>query len=109
MDNESLTFGGLVMGSRSFDARQDLIFGGKHHGGALVKTDESERRIVGFCGKVLTNKISPPLFLRSIFIPTHHFLCFCLFFLSVPTDLVRKCCGRRLGGQYGQFIAKSPL
>jgi hypothetical protein len=27
----------------------------------------------------------------------HHFLCFCLFFLSVPTDLVGKCCGRKWG------------
>jgi hypothetical protein len=44
-----------------------------------------------------------------IFILTHHFLCFCLFFLSVPGDLVGKRCGRRLGGQFGQFIAKSPL
>jgi hypothetical protein len=99
MDNESLTFSGLVMGGRSLHGRQDHIFGGKHHGGALVKTDESKRRIVGFGGKVLTNKKSPPLFLRSIFILTHHFLCFCLFFLFVPTDVVGKCCGRRLGGQ----------
>ncbi len=46
----------------------------------------------------LTDEKSPPLFLRSIFIPTHHFLCFCLFFLSVPTDWVGKRCGRKLGG-----------
>jgi hypothetical protein len=36
MDIGSLTFGGLVMGGRSFVRRQDQIFGGKHHGGALV-------------------------------------------------------------------------
>ncbi len=69
----------------------------------------SKRRIVCFGGKVLTDEKSPPLFLRSIFIPTHHFLSFYLFFLSVPVDLVGKRCGRRLGGQFGQFIAKSPL
>jgi hypothetical protein len=72
------------------------------------KTDKSKRRIVGFCRKVLTDEKLPPLFFRSIFIPTHHFLCFCLFFLSVLADTVGKRCGRRLGGQFGQFIAKSP-
>jgi hypothetical protein len=73
------------------------------------KTDKSKRRIVCFGRKVLMDKKMPPLFFRPIFIPTHHFLCFCFFFLSVPADLVRKCCGRRLRGQVGQFIAKSPL
>ncbi len=75
----------------------------------LIKTYKSKRRIVCFGGKVLIDKKMPPPFLRSIFILTHHFLYFCLFFLSVQVDLVRKCCGRRLGGQFGQFIAKSPL
>ncbi len=51
----------------------------------------------------------PLLFFRSIFILTNHFLCFCLFFLSVPTDWVGKRCGRKLGGQFGHFFAKSPL
>jgi hypothetical protein len=36
MDIGSLTFGGLVMGGRSLVGRQDRIFGGEHHGGALV-------------------------------------------------------------------------
>ena len=36
MDIRSLTFGGLVIGGWSLIGRQDLIFGGKHHGGALV-------------------------------------------------------------------------
>ncbi len=36
MDIRSLTFGGLVMGGQSLVGRQDWIFGGKHHGGALV-------------------------------------------------------------------------
>ncbi len=78
-------------------------------GDIRYKTDTSKRRIVGFGGKMLTDEKSPPLFFRSIFIPTHHFLCFCLFFFSVPADSFGKCCGRRLGGQFGQFIAKSPL
>jgi hypothetical protein len=63
------------------------------------KTDKSKRKGVCFGGKVLTDKKLPPLLFRSIFISTHHFLCFCLFFLSVPADLVGKQCGRRLGGQ----------
>jgi hypothetical protein len=66
--------------------------------GITNKTDKSKRRIVGFGRKVLTDKKLPPLFLRSIFIPTHHFLCFCLYFLSVPADLVGKHRGRRLRG-----------
>jgi hypothetical protein len=49
------------------------------------------------------------IFLSSIFTPTHHFLYFCLFFLSVPAEWVQKCCGGKLGGQFGQFIAKSLL
>jgi hypothetical protein len=36
MDIRSLTFGGLVIGGRSLVGRQDRIFGGNHHGGALV-------------------------------------------------------------------------
>jgi hypothetical protein len=36
MDNESLTMEGLVMGRQSLGDRQDSIFGGKRHGGALV-------------------------------------------------------------------------
>jgi hypothetical protein len=36
MDIRSLTFGSLVMGGQSLGGRQDQIFGGKHHGGALV-------------------------------------------------------------------------
>jgi hypothetical protein len=73
------------------------------------KTDKSKRMIVGFGGKVLMDEKSPPLCFMSIFIQAHLFLCFCLFFLSVPVDLVGKCCERRLGGRFGQFIAKSPL
>jgi hypothetical protein len=75
----------------------------------LFKTDKYKRYLFSFGGKMLTDKKSPPLFFRSIINPTHHFLCFCLFFLAVPTDWVGKYCGRKLGGQLGKFIAKSPL
>jgi hypothetical protein len=78
-------------------------------GGAGDKNDRSKRGHFSFGGKVLTDKKSPPIFLRSMFIPTHYFLCFFLFFLSVPTGWVRKRCERKLGGQFGQFITKSPL
>jgi hypothetical protein len=40
------------------------------------KTDKSKRRHFSFGGKVLMDDKSPPPFLRLIFIPTHHFLCF---------------------------------
>jgi hypothetical protein len=45
-------------------------------------------------------------FFRSIFISTHHFLSFYLFFLSVPANLVRKQCGRRLRGQLVNSLPK---
>jgi hypothetical protein len=57
---------------------------------AIDKTDKSKRKGVCFGGKVLTDKKSPPLFLGQFLILTHHFFCFCLFFLSVPADLVGK-------------------
>ncbi len=66
----------------------------------IDKTDKSKRYLFSFGGKQLTDKKLPPLFFRSILNPTHHLLCFCLFFLSVPTDWIRKCCGRKLGGQF---------
>ncbi len=45
-------------------------------------------------------------FLRSIFIPTHHVLCFDLVFLSVTADLV----GKRFGGEVGlvNFVNSLP-
>jgi hypothetical protein len=46
--------------------------------GGLVKTDKSKRYLFSFGGKLLTDEKLPPLFSRSIFNPTHHFLCFCL-------------------------------
>jgi hypothetical protein len=46
----------------------------------VYKTDESKRGHFSFGGEVLTDKKSPPLFFRSIFIPTHHFLCFVFSF-----------------------------
>jgi hypothetical protein len=61
------------------------------------KTDKSKRRIVGFGGKVVTDKKSGRFFFRSIFNPTHHSLSFCLSFLAVRTDLVGKRCGGKLG------------
>ncbi len=72
------------------------------------KTDKSKRKEVCFGGRVLTDEKLPPLFLGQFsFQPIIFF--FCLFFLSVPAVLFGKCCGWRLGGQFGQFIAKSPL
>jgi hypothetical protein len=67
------------------------------------KTDKSKRRIVSFCGKVLTDKKLPPLFFRSIFILTHHFLCFCLFFLSVPVVWLENA----VGGDWGVNLVNS--
>jgi hypothetical protein len=49
------------------------------------------------------------IFLKSIFNPTHHSLHFRVLFLAVGTDLAGKCRGRKLGGQFSQYIAKSPL
>jgi hypothetical protein len=43
------------------------------------------------------NKNLHQLLFRSIFILTHHFLCFRLVFLSVIADLVGKFCGGKLG------------
>jgi hypothetical protein len=45
-----------------------------------VKTDKSKRYLFSFGGKLLTDEKSPPLFFRSIFNPTHHFLCFVFSF-----------------------------
>jgi hypothetical protein len=73
------------------------------------KTDRPKRAHFSFGEKLLTDKKLPQFFQRSIFNPTHHSLSFCVLFLAVGTDLVGKCCGRKLGGQFGQFIAKSPL
>jgi hypothetical protein len=56
----------------------------------IDKTDKSKRCLFSFGGKLLTDKKLPSLFIRFIFNPTHHFLCFCLFFLSVPTDWLEK-------------------
>jgi hypothetical protein len=57
----------------------------------------------------MTDEKSPQFFLRSIFNPTHHSLPFRVFLLAVGMNLVGQRCGRKLGGQFGQFIAKSPL
>ncbi len=73
------------------------------------KTNRPKRSHFSFGGKMLTDKKLPQLFYRSIFNPTHHSLPFHVLFLAVGTDLVGKRCGRKLGGQFGQFIAKSPL
>jgi hypothetical protein len=62
------------------------------------KTDRIKRAHFSFGGKLLTDEKSAQIYLRSIFNPTHQFLCFCLFFLSVRMDWVGKCCGRKLGG-----------
>jgi hypothetical protein len=64
------------------------------------KTDKSKTSYLLFDGKVLTDEPSPQDFSRSIFIPTHHFLCFCLFFLSVGMDLV----GKHGGGKFGLSV-----
>ncbi len=70
----------------------------------FFKTDKSKTHLFSFGGKLLTDVKSPPLFFRSIFNPTHHFLCFSLFFLFVPTDWV----GKRCGGSPGlSVIAKN--
>ncbi len=74
-----------------------------------VKTDKSKTYLFSFGGKLLTDKNCLNFFRSIFFNPTHHFLCFCLFFLSVPMDWVGKRCGRKLGGQFGQFITKSQL
>jgi hypothetical protein len=73
------------------------------------KTDRAKRAHFSFGRKLLTDEKSPQLFLRSMSNPTHHSLPFCVLFLAVGMDLVGKRCGRKLGGQFGQFIAKSPL
>jgi hypothetical protein len=61
------------------------------------KTDKSKRYLFSFGGKLLTDKKSPPLFLRSIFNPSHHSLPFLVLFLAVGMDLVGKRCGGILG------------
>jgi hypothetical protein len=73
------------------------------------KTDGAKRAHFSVGRKLLTDKKSPHFFLRSILNPTNHSLPFCVLFLAVGTDLVGKHCGRKLGGHFGQFIAKSPL
>jgi hypothetical protein len=42
-------------------------------------------------------KKSGQIFLRSIFNPTHHFVCFCLDILAVRMAFVRKRCGGKFG------------
>ncbi len=74
-----------------------------------IKSERINRAHFSFGGKLLMDKRLPQFFLRSIFNPTHHSLSFHVLFLAVGMDLVGKCCGRKLGGQLGQFIAKSPL
>ncbi len=73
------------------------------------KTDRPKGAHFSFGGKLLTDKKSPQFFYGSIFNPTHHSLPFCVLFLAVGMDLIGKRCGRELGGQFGQFIAKSPI
>jgi hypothetical protein len=54
MDNESLSFGGLVMGGWSLVGRQDQIFSQKHHGGALdIWLLRMHRRGFGFVHQFL--------------------------------------------------------
>jgi hypothetical protein len=67
----------------------------------LHKTDKSKRYLFSFGRKLLTDKKMPPLFLGPFSIQPIIFFVFCLFFLSVSTDWVGKCCGRKLGGQFG--------
>ncbi len=81
----------------------------EHFCHAKIRLINLKPRFSVFRGKVLRDEKSPPHFLRSTFIPTHQFLCFFLFFLAIPKDWAGKRCGRKLGGQFGQFIAKSPL
>ncbi len=61
------------------------------------KTDRVKRAHFSFGGKLLTDKKSARIVLRSIFNPTHHSLPFCLDFLPVRMNWVRKCCERILG------------
>ncbi len=70
--------------------------------GEKKKTDRTKMSYSLFGRRVLTGEKLPPPFYRSIFILTYHFLCFCLFFLFVLTDWVKKRCGRKLGGRFGQ-------
>jgi hypothetical protein len=68
------------------------------------KTDKSKRKGVGFGGKVLTDKKSAQFFWGSIFHPTHHSLPFCLNFLAVRMNLVKKRCG----GEFGLSALSTP-
>jgi hypothetical protein len=60
-------------------------------------TDRIKRAHFSFGGKVLMDKKSAQIFLRSIFNPTHHSLPFCLDFLADRRLLVGKRCGWKLG------------
>jgi hypothetical protein len=68
-----------------------------------LMTDQTKTTYLLFARKVLTDKKLPHFF-RSIFFPTHHLICFCLFFLSVGMDLI----GKRRGGKFGLSVLFIP-
>jgi hypothetical protein len=72
-------------------------------------TDRIKRAHFQFWREAVDGQKITSIFFKVIFNPTHHSLHFCVLFLAVGADLVRKCCGKKLGGHFGQFIAKSLL
>ncbi len=63
----------------------------------LIKLKGHFSVLAGRCWRTINQLI---FLFGCIFNPTHQFLCWCLFFLSVPSGWVWKHCGKKLGGVY---------
>jgi hypothetical protein len=79
-----------VLGLRKREkTKSPLLIPSKSHSAAVFicykknKTDQSKRRIVGFCGEGVDGQKIASTFFRSIFIPTCHFLSFYIFSFSL--------------------------
>jgi len=56
----------------------------------IYKTDKSKMACFTFGGKALTYEILVQELVGPIFNPTHHLTRFCLVFLAIVSDLMRK-------------------